>query len=196
MTTDDPFAPQSPAPQSLASSGGASPSRRWWHRVPLVAVAAAAVLGLSACRTNEAALVNDDGTSTPQAEFVVGDRAVLGDLEYLIHGVTDPFDNGSALGDPRAGNRWVAVDVEVFNIGTEPFDLVPVICFDVQDGLNRTFDQEFWVETDVARPSGEIAPGASRRGTLVWELPVDATELRMNAKCELFSKGSATFGLT
>ncbi|MEM9132461.1 MAG: DUF4352 domain-containing protein [Actinomycetota bacterium] len=164
----------------------------WRH---LVVLALVAVVGLSACRTNEAALVNDDGTSTAQTDFAIGDRVALGDLEYMIHTVTDPFDNGRGVGEPRAGNRWVAVDLEVYNIGTEPFDLVPVTCFDVQDGLNRTFDQEFWVETDVARPSGEIAPGASRRGLVVWELPADATGLRMNAKCELFSRGSATFRL-
>lgn len=163
-----------------------------------MAVAATALLGLSACRTNEAALVGDDGNpvATEQTEFAVGDRVALGDLTYVVHEVIDPFDNGRAVGEPRAGNRWVAVDLEVSNVGAEPLELVPITCFDVQDGLNRTFDQEFWVETDVARPSGEIAPGGSRRGVVVWELPVDATELRMNAKCELFSRGSATFRLT
>ena len=110
--------------------------------------------------------------------------------------VTDPFDNGTAFGAPKAGHRWVAVDVEVFNVGVEPRDILPLICFDIQDRLNQTYDQEFFAETSVGRPQGEVAPAGSRRGTVVWELPDAATELRMNVKCDLFSSGSATFQLT
>ncbi|MEL7155394.1 MAG: DUF4352 domain-containing protein [Actinomycetota bacterium] len=169
----------------------------------LTAGAVALIMGLSACERNEALLVDDDGVAVSVGDgagqpvsFGLDDRVRLGDWEFVVHGVTDPFDNGSAFGAPRAGHRWVAVDVEVFNVGTEPRDVLPLVCFDIQDGLNQTYDQEFFAETSVGRPQGEVAPAGSRRGTVVWELPVEATELRMNVKCDLFSAGSATFQLT
>jgi hypothetical protein len=168
--------------------------------VPAMALA----MMLSACERNEAVLVDDDGTRTAAPTgaqggatlFAVGDRVGLGDWEFVVHDVTDPFDNGSAFGAPKAGHRWLAVDIEIFNVGAEPREVLPAVCFDVQDGLNNTYDQEWFAETSVGRPGGEVAPGASRRGTVVWEVPDDADELRMNVKCELFSSGSATFELT
>ena len=173
-------------------------------KLTVAAGAAALIMLVSACERNEAVLVDDGGTSqsastdsdgTP-ALFAVGDRVALGDWEFVVHGVTDPFDNGPAFGEPDVGHRWLAVDVEIYNMGVEPRDPLPLLCFDVQDSLNRSYDQKIFAETSVGRPDGEIAPGQSRRGTVVWELLDDADELRMNVKCDIFSQGSATFQLS
>lgn len=175
-------------------------------KMPGVAAAAVAMtMLLAACERNEAVLVADDGSvvtttdddgSGQVARFAVGDRVGLGDWEFVVHAVTDPFDNGAAFGAPKADHRWVAVDVEIFNVGAEPRDVTPLVCFDIQDRLNQSYDQEFFAETSVGRPQGEVAPNESRRGTVLWELPIEAEGLRMNVKCDVFSSGSATFQLT
>ena len=163
--------------------------------------------------TNEAALVTDgqsetaplaDETPTGQAgptdatgsvAFSIGDKVALGDWHVVVHAVTDPYENDNPALAPERGNRWVAIDTEVFNVGREPRDVAAIWCFDLQDELNRNFEQEIFSGSTVGAPSGEVAPGASRRGTIVYEVPVDASGLRLNFKCELFSTGSATIDL-
>jgi hypothetical protein len=154
--------------------------------------------------TSQTTQAEDGGSSQPApaeeesspAQFAVGDRVRLGNWEFVVYGVTDPYDNGNGFGEPDEGQRWVAVDVEIFNMGNEPRDPFPLLCFDVQDSLNRSYEQAIFAETEVGRPDGEIAAGQSRRGTVVWKVLEEADDLRMNVKCDIFSSGSATYKLS
>jgi hypothetical protein len=128
--------------------------------------------------------------------FVVGDLIALGQWQVEVHEFVDPYNSGNDFLSPDSGNRWVAIDVEVFNVGTEPHDVTSIFCFDLQDDANRSFDQEIFSGSTVAAPNGEVVPGASRRGTVVYEVPTAAAGLRLNFKCQLFSSGSATVQLS
>ncbi len=177
----------------------------------IILVAAATV---ASGETNEAVLVTetdqaivepetppDSTTSSPAADeqtsetFTVGDRVAIGDWQIEVHEFIDPYDDDNRFLGPDAGRRWVAVDVEVFNIGDQPRDVTSVFCFDLQDELNRNFDQELFADTKVDAPNGEVQPGESRRGTIVFEIPDDASGLRLNFKCQLLSTGSVTIQL-
>lgn len=179
-----------------------------------LAMAAGLLAIIASGETNDAVLVADGGSSaqeaaasggdttstsgalpTKVATFGVGDRVALGDWQVEVHEVTDPYVGDNDFLAPDSGNRWLAIDVEVFNVGGEPREVTSIFCFDLQDDLNRNYEQELFSGSTVGAPSGEIIPGSSRRGTIVYEVSSDASGLRLNFKCELFSNGSATIQL-
>ncbi len=187
---------------------------RWRALAGYAAIVAVGAASVASGETNEAVLVTetnqttaeplaspDDGDPSPAADdqtggtFAVGDRVAIGNWQIEVHEVTDPYDDGNQYLGPDAGNRWVAVDVEVFNIGDQPRDVTSSFCFDLQDELNRNFDLELFADTKVDAPNGEVQPGASLRGTIVFETPDDAAGLRLNFKCQLLSTGSVTIEL-
>jgi hypothetical protein len=193
-----PLPPAGAAPAELARP------RRRPGLLAIVAVLAA--LGVAAASTdeNEPARVDEgdttgEGGATTEAEqpevFAVGDVVQLGDWQVRVHGVTDPVQSTNPIVTPAPGNRWVAVDVEVTNTGSEPQVVSSLGCFEIVDDQNRSYSLTITAEGGSSPPDGEVAPGASRRGTLTYEVPADAAGLHLTFQCELFSTGSATIAL-
>lgn len=181
--------------------------------IPSVLIIAALALASAACSTevDDPLLVSSSSDTTVGADvgaqaptetqqptegqaFNVGDRVALGDWELIVHGVTDPFEGHEFL-SPEAGLRWVLVDAEVFYNGADPEVLSTPLCMEVQDDQNRVHSQIF-VDNPIGIMDGDIAPGAGRRGGMVYEMPADATGLRLNFNCDLLATGSATINLS
>lgn len=150
--------------------------------------------GADVTTTTGASGAADAVAATPSA-FAVGDLVELGDWQVQVHEVTDPLVSSNQYLSPAAGQRWVAVDAEVFNQGDDVQTVSSMLCFEVQDATNRSHAMTITGES-MQPPDGEVAPGASRRGTIVYEVPVDATGLRLQFKCDLLSTGSATINLS
>lgn len=164
----------------------------------LVAVLAALVAAAASTEENEPARVDeseDTGDTAQPEEFAVGDLVELGDWRVRVHGVTDPVESTNSVITPAPGTRWVAVDAEVTNAGTEPQAVSSLLCFELVDDQNRSYTLTITGEEGPAPPDGEVAPGASRRGTMTYEVPADAAGLRMTFQCDLLSTGSATIAL-
>lgn len=162
-------------------------------------VAAVAVLAMAASsEENTATRADEEGAegdagATPEV-FAVGDLVELGDWQVRAHGVTDPYASDNQLLQPAAGNRWVAVDVEVTNGSAEIQTVSSILCFGLQD--SASVEYQMTITGDAALPpDGEVAAGASKRGTLVYEVPQAATGLQMTFKCDLLSTGTATISL-
>lgn len=185
---------------------GAAPRpqpRRRTRVLGIAAVAVAVVLATASTDENEPARVDDAGAAASggggeQAQpevFAVGDLVKLGDWRVQVHGVTDPLESTNEFLTPAPGNRWVAVDTEVTNMGSEPQAVSSLLCFEAVDDQNRSYTLAVTADTGSATPDGEVGPGAARRGTLAYEVPADAAGLRLVFKCDLFSTGSATIAL-
>lgn len=127
------------------------------------------------------------------ASFGVGDSVQVDDWVYTVHSVTDPFPQ-TEFSIPEEGNRFFGIDAEVTYNGSEPGQVVSsLVCFDLQDSTNRSFVITLGPNNDVI--DGDVQPGGARRGTIVWEIPVDATGLRVSFKCDFLTGGIATFDL-
>ena len=125
--------------------------------------------------------------------FAVGDLVSLGDWQVQVHGAgtlqpTDDFFT------PSPGMRWYQVDVEATNRSDRPEIVSSLLCFSLLDGANREYSQTI-VPTAVQPPDGEVGPGSSRRGVIVYDVPVDAAGFRLEFKCDLFSTGTAQVSL-
>jgi hypothetical protein len=172
----------------------------------LVAAALALVAAVASTGEEEARRVDENGTTQESAGaggseggepevFAVGDIVELGDWRVQVHGVTDPLPPADEFLVPPAGQRWVAVDVEVSNVGDQPDTVSSIMCFELADDQNQTYTQTFTGASQAAPPDGDVAAGASRRGTLEYEVPAQAAGLRLGFACDLLSQSSATITL-
>lgn len=201
IITGAPAAESGARPADPSPARPAAPSRRS-RLFALVAVITALVLATASTQENEPARVDEPGAGAgddadqPQPEvFAIGDLVELGDWQVRVHGVTDPVQSTNEFVTPAPGNRWVGVDVEVTNTGTDPQVVSSLMCFEVVDDQNRNYSMALTAEAGSTPPDGEVAAGEARRGTVTYEVPADAAGLRLTFKCDLFSTGSATIAL-
>jgi hypothetical protein len=148
--------------------------------------------------THESSAGSESGESGESGEpevFGVGDLVELGDWRVRVHGVTDPVRSTDEFLQPPAGQRWVAVDVEVTNASDRAEVVSSALCFQLVDDQNRTFNQTVTGVSDAGTPDGDVAPGASLRGSVEYEVPADARGLRLNFSCDLLTPGTATIAL-
>ncbi|NLG47034.1 DUF4352 domain-containing protein [Gordonia sp. (in: high G+C Gram-positive bacteria)] len=162
------------------------------------AIAAVAVLALGATiasgEEDKAEKVGADGSSQEQSEFNVGDTVKLGDWQVKVYGVEDPYVSSNEFMAPSPGNRHVVVDAEVTNGSDKPQVVSSVMCFELRDDTNRSYDIAI---TDGGKSlDGEIAAGAARRGNLAYEVPEAAKNLQLQFKCDLLGSGSAMINLS
>jgi hypothetical protein len=174
--------------------------------VVAIAVGVFATVG-EATKDNRATKVGPNDTSIASASssgtgvgappiFKVGDDVKLGDWIVKVHAVTDPLVSTNDFFKPKPGNRFIAVDTEVTNNTNKPQTVSSLLCFELQDDKNQSYDYALTGEPDVKSPDGEVDPAGSRRGVLTYEVPLTAKDLKLRFKCELFSRGSAIISLT
>jgi Domain of unknown function (DUF4352) len=145
---------------------------------------------------NKASKVGDTGSgSASSSTFGVGDEVKLGDWTVKVWGVTDPQAPVNEYLKPKDGFRWVTLDTEVRNLSSDPASVSSLLCFHVQDSANREYDENIVSGITPGPPDGEVATKAAKRGNVVFEVPADATGLKLNFKCDLFSSGTATVNL-
>lgn len=178
-----------------------------FRSVAVLLAALLAIGALAASGSNDTATkVGGSGTSdttkdengNPIAQaFKVGDAVELGDWQVKVWKLTDPVViPDDSFFKPDAGQRRVGIDVEVTNKGKDPTTVSSLLCFDLKDSENKTYDQAIFADSASGSIDGEIAPGASLRGEVFYDVPLTASGLVLNFKCDLFSSGSASIQLS
>ncbi|MGI8806560.1 MAG: DUF4352 domain-containing protein [Acidimicrobiales bacterium] len=71
-----------------------------------------------------------------------------------------------------------------------------IACCELQDSKNQTYNISFGAGSDPKAPDGEIAAGSSKRGQAIFEVPTDATGLKLLFKSGFFSSGQAIINLS
>lgn len=129
-----------------------------------------------------------DGEPVDQESYGVGETGTSSDFELTLHTVEDPMVPANEFDTPSEGNRYVAVEIEAKNLSNERQTLSTLIGAEVMDSENRPYDIAL---AGVDRPQldGEVQPGQSRRGWMVFEVPADATGLTLRLKGSLTADG-------
>lgn len=120
----------------------------------------------------------------------------LGDWTVKVNGVADPQAPANEFSTPAAGNRWVGVDAEVTNGSADPATVSSLACFKLHDSANREYSETIASGITPAAPDGQIEPGGAKRGTLVFEVPQDATGLQLRFNCDLLDTGQVIIDLS
>lgn len=162
----------------------------------LLAVGAALLATIASGETDEAKKVEGGGSApAPAAAFGIGDVVELGDWQVQVHGVVDPYVSTNQFITADPGNRYVVVDTEVTNNSDKPEIVSSMMCFELQDAANKSYDITF-TDSSTSSVDGALAAGAAKRGEIAYEVPETATGLRLQFKCNIFSSGSATINLS
>jgi hypothetical protein len=129
--------------------------------------------------------------------YNVGDTAKTGDFEVTVFGFTDPQPSGNEFLEPSPGMRFVSVDVQITNPDSKDQQLFSSLL-----GFHLLDDQNFQYGEDLmdagltpGAPDGEIAAGQSIRGFVAFEVPEDASGLKLRVQGSLTAAG-AVFNLT
>lgn len=127
--------------------------------------------------------------------FSIGDTVKLGNWQLVVNSLTDPQPPSNKFEGPAAGNRWISLDITVQNVGSTSSSFIGQLAFEVQDTNAFTYRPAF-TGVEPQAPSGEIAPGAQKRGIAVFEVPETATTgLVLNFEGKLFDSGIASIKL-
>jgi hypothetical protein len=126
----------------------------------------------------ESATQRTPSTTSEPAPSALGDRVRSGGLQLILQAVTDPFEGADPVVTAPAGKRWVAADVQITNISDAPATLSGGDQFVLRDKAKARFGQADTAE-HLASLDGVLSPGQTLRGSIVFELPEDAHDLRL-----------------
>jgi hypothetical protein len=126
--------------------------------------------------------------------FKIGQPVTLGSWQVTALSAKNPFKPKNTFEKPDAGMKYVTVDTQVVNNGSESGTVSSIGCFKMRDGTGQEYNLAFL--TDVPKPpDGEVAPGGKIRGTLSYQVPSGAKGLMLVFNCELFNSGSAQIAI-
>lgn len=158
------------------------------------------VFAIGACATNtaEPTKVGEAGEPTGTAEasqdaapkvFAVGDVIEAGKFQLIVHSVKNPLPPNSEFLEPKAGNRFVGIDLEVKNTSNEEQNFSILLGAEVQDAKNQSYRLAL-TDHEPAAPDGGIPAGSGKRGLLVVEIPDSeaAAGLKLLFKSDLLGK--------
>ena len=169
---------------------------RWRFVLGVAVVTIAALAAVGSGSSNTATKSGGSGTTSKgQTTFKVGDTVKLGSWTVKVWTVKDPVQSTNQFLTPKTGDRWVGLDAEVGNQSSKPQTVSSLLCFELDDSKNQTYNETAGADLVPGPPDGEIAAGSSKRGNVVFEVPPDATGLSLHFKCDLFSSGSAIITL-
>lgn len=178
-------------------------------RTATTALAAALLLGLTACGSSDPEVTTKpnpktsapaDSPKTPsskptptQQDASIGDTITLKGFEegqqvaVTIKKVSDPAVPKDQFFKPEDGSRWIGIQVEIVNTGTAAYDDSPGNGMQIADSEGQRFNG---VIADIkAGPSMAasvtLKPGAKALGWLVFEAPknakIDTVQFGMNS---------------
>lgn len=114
-------------------------------------------------------------SNTPAVQ--IGEETTIDDLKVKVLSVGKP-DLGEYQ-KPKSGNEYINVELEVTNDGYETEYISPTQVY-LKDGDNNKYSYSiFAVETSTPSISGELASNDTVRGIVGFELPKDASGVKL-----------------
>ena len=128
-----------------------------------------------------------EDTAAPAASGVLNESVSAGDFELLVHAIDDPVAGESEFFEPEPGNRWLAIELSLTNIGSETQDYGS-FDFKVKDAENFEYGQLF-IDLAQSLDSGTLLAGETVRGRIGFEVPESATIVRLIFEPDFFGEG-------
>lgn len=184
--------------EAAAAKARAKSLRPWYRKkrfiIPLLFVLLIVIISVASGGGDETSSGGADGSAASQETqgertYSVGETSQTDDFEMTVHEVRDPYTSTNQFDTPDAGNRYVAVEVEVKNVGDDRQTISTLLGAELIDSLNRPWDIAL-AGMDLPQLDGEVVPGQSRRGWMVFEVPADASGLKLRLKGSITAQGS------
>lgn len=156
--------------------------KKWWFWV-IIIVIIAAIGGSQSNNNNETTTANPSNVSSnvsskenEKTEYNQGEEAILGNGAITVTNVKR--SQGGQYSKPKAGKEYVIVSLKIENKGKEKLSYNPYY-FKMQNsqGQQESYTITMDINDDTQLNSGELIPGGSIEGTLVFEEPKGDTGL-------------------
>jgi hypothetical protein len=108
--------------------------------------------------------------AVPSASSGIGETAQVGEFAVTVHGFRAYAGDQSAK--PRAGNSYLAVDLTVENVGSQPRTVSGVLMCRVADSNSYAYPMCLAAPGLRGSIDGELAPGRKVRGEVAFEVPL------------------------
>ena len=148
--------------------------KKWWFWaiIIIVIIAIAATQGGTENSTDP---TTSTGGTTIKTEYNQGEEAILGDGAITVTKVER--SQGSEYDKPASGKEYVIVHVKIENKGNDNLSYNPYY-FKMQNSQGQQENTTFTtIDQDTALNSGELIPGGTVEGTLVFEETIGDTGL-------------------
>lgn len=111
--------------------------------------------------------------------------------KVTILGIKDPAASDNEFEQPADGKKYIAIDVEIENVGKHEINAVS---WKLRDSKDQEHDEAFvsGVGQDL-EPVYNLTPGGKTQGWVVFEVDSDATVKWLRADPSLFSAGDLYF---
>lgn len=120
--------------------------------------------------------------------YAVGETAKINDLEMTLTKVEK--SSGSDYDKPKDGHEFVIVTVKLHNTGSGTISYNPLY-FKMQNSQGQINDETFSVvDQNTALQSGDLAPGGTVSGSVVFEEPKDDGNLVLKYQDDILSNGA------
>lgn len=148
----------------------------------------------AAQETNTSTTVAGETSTTTKAKtgYSLGETAKTSDLTVIVYSITDPATSSNSFEEPKAGNRFVSVDMQVESSKQETFSSLLAVELVTSD--NRTYSAPLLIGF-TPRIDGDLLPGQARRGYVPFEIPADAKVSSVRVKGSITAAG-AVFNLS
>ncbi len=138
--------------------------------------------GGSSSDSSESSGSEDNESET--TSFKINDVVSYDDAEYSITAVE--YTQGSTYDTPADGMEYVIVFISITNNGERNLSYNPYD-WKMSNSLGQLNDIAFTiVDSETSLSSGELLPGGSITGTIVFEQPIDDPELKIHYYGNIF----------
>lgn len=167
--------------------------KKWWLWVGAVFVAIGIMgsgnskenLAVDSNKSNDTLVKVESSKEEVKEVYSVGEEVKLNDNILIVNSIEKSL--GSEWDKPKDGNEFIIVNVTIKNGGSSEISYNPYD-FTMQNSKGQITDQAFTtINTDTALSSGQLVAGGEVSGTIVFEQPINDSELILKYKSNMFS---------
>lgn len=178
----------------------ASKSACFWIIVAVILIGLGVAVGSSNDEPQKVGSDTGDSSSEQASdtkkEFAVGDIISINDVEIVVTSVERNYKTNNSSTTPLDGKEYIRLNVQIQNKSKET---VRFSGYDwkVEDS-NGVIEDMSWTAsyyTGDSLDSGELATGGTKKGSIVFEVPVGDTGLRVHYSPSIWSSKEAVIRL-
>ena len=165
--------------------------KKWWFWLIIVIVVVAISSSGSSndnSSTPTGTLSSSNSTDNSNKIYSISEEATLGTGSVIVTKVEK--SDGTTYDKPKSGKEFVIVYVTIKNNGSSNLSYNPYY-FKIQNSQGQQEDITFTtVDQDTSLQSGELVPGGSVSGTIVFEEPINDSNLTLIYQDSIWSNKS------
>lgn len=138
----------------------------------------------------------NNSTTNKQDVFKVGDVVAIEDQEVSVVNVTRDYQPTSDIFSPKDGKEYVKVDLKIHNTSSENGSYNALYWqIEPENGELIDYMNAAFAQADDSLSSGELTPGGTKTGSIVYEIPQGSATLKMHFKPNIISGREAVIEL-